>query len=360
MYGGLYKGAGNMVTRWASPENPLALPGEGGMAKNGRKGSSSFPIASGEEIVLAREENSPGTIRRIWITIRDRSPEMLKGLILKFYWDGEESPSVQAPLGYFMGTGPEEIVPFENCLFSSPEGKSFNCFLPMPFRKGMKVSIENTCPREQIRFFYDINYTLNDHHDKDTMYLHTSFNHEERTTPTEDFEILNIARGRGRFLGANFYVKVNKEDYYTTWWGEGEVKVYLDGDKTHPTLCGTGVEDYIGTGWGQGKFCNMYQGCPVAETKDGLFSFFRYHVLDPVYFHENIRVTIQQIGNLNYEHERLYMLGKGVKILHADGKNRPVDLSLKDPFEGKGWGKFERQDDWSCCAFYYLTREEKK
>lgn len=356
MFNNLYKAEDFIVTRWSSPENLLGLPGKGGMTKNSRKGSSSFPIASGEEILLACEENNSGTIRRIWITIWDKSPEMLRGLVLKFYWDNEEAPSIEAPLGLFMGTGTDTIVPFENCLFSSPEGRSFNSIIPMPFRKGMKVSVKNISEKDQAKFFYDIDYTLNDDHDDSVMYLHTFVNHEEKTALTKDFEMLKQTYGQGRFIGSNFYVKVNKEDYYTTWWGEGEVKMYIDDDTNYPTLCGTGVEDYIGTGWGQRKFCNMYQGCPVGNDEKGLFSFFRYHIPDPVYFHKKIRVTVQQIGNLNYIQEKYYMLGKGVKILHADGNNRPVDLTLEYPFDGRGGGKFERQDDWSCCTFYYLKK----
>src|SRR4029079_5990915 len=108
--------------------------------------------------------------------------------------------------------------------------------------------------------------------------LHAHFRRENPTTLQQDYELLPLVRGKGRFLGVNVGVQADKERYGTTWWGEGEVKVYLDGDTDLPTLCGTGTEDYIGTAWGQGRFAHLYQGCPVADGEAMAYCFYRYHI----------------------------------------------------------------------------------
>jgi hypothetical protein len=127
------------------------------------------------------------------------------------------------------------------------------------------------------------------------------------------------------------------------------VKIYLDGDEQYPTLCGTGTEDYIGTGWGQGRFDNLYQGCSLADTARFRYCFYRLHVPDPVYFRNNIRITIQQIGYMD-ENTRMLMGQAGMKVYKAGGDLVPYDLS--HPVQGL----FERQDDWSSCVWFYLDK----
>lgn len=162
-----------------------------------------------------------------------------------------------------------------------------------------------------------------------------------------DYEILPHISGRGRYLGANIGVIVDTATYFHTWWGEGEVKVYLDGDRSHPTLNGTGTEDYIGTAWGQGRFDNLYAGAPIADDRAGLWAFYRYHIPDPIYFHRDIRVTIQQIGYLAAQ-SRPPIVRAGRTLYRAGPGRVPMDLT-KD-------GKFERADDWSSCVYFYLDR----
>jgi hypothetical protein len=347
----LYAMPKNIQTRWASPENWDGAKGAAGQANNGRKGSACFPLKAGEQKVLAHAENTSGTVRRIWITINDRSSQMLRGLRLDMTWDGADRPAVSAPLGDFFGQGLGRCATFQSAIFSNPEGRSFNCCVPMPFRTGMKIVVTNESGADLPMFFYDVNYTLGDEHGPDTLYLHAHWRRERPTTLKRDYEFLPKVSGRGRFLGVNVGVIADKKTYFTAWWGEGECKIYLDGDDSLPTLCGTGTEDYIGTAWGQGQYANLYQGCHIADYENMQYAFYRYHILDPVYFHQDIRVTMHQIGCWGPDTISL-MRDAGRELLGADGK--PVDMDKA--VEANSYGLFERQDDWSSCAYFYLDR----
>ncbi len=349
----LYHLPKGVETRWASPENWDGKRGAGGKENAGRKGSPCFFLPEGEEKVLAEVTGTSGTLRRIWITISDRTPKMLRGLRLDIYWDGAESPAVSAPIGDFFGHGLGRMRPFESFLFSSPEGRSFNSFVPMPFKKGMKVVVTNESNTNLTLFYYDVDYTIGDEHKDDVPYFHAHFRRENPTTLKKDFEILPEVIGRGRYLGAHIGVIVNKKAYATTWWGEGEVKIYLDGDREYPTLCGTGTEDYIGTAFGQGRFSHIYQGCPLADDKNMQFSFYRLHIPDPVYFKKDIRVTLQQMGIWEVETKKL-LIKSSPKVFRAGPGMEEVDLREL----GDDWpiGYYEREDDVSSCVYFYLDR----
>ena len=264
-FGPLYIVPDAVETRWASPENPKGQKGRGGRDNAGRKGRASIPVKAGEQLVLAEARNTSGAVRRIWITINDRSPRMLRGLRLDCWWDGAARPAVSAPLGDFFGTGLGRMSRFECAVFSSPECRSFNCLLPMPFRTGMKIAVTNESGADLGSLYYDVDYTVGDAHPEDALYLHAHWRRENPTTLQEDYNILPHVEGRGRFLGSNIGVIADRALYFGSWWGEGEVKVYVDGDSEFPTLCGTGTEDYIGTGWGQGRYAGRFQGCHVAD-----------------------------------------------------------------------------------------------
>lgn len=334
-------------TRWATAENWKGEKGKGGIKNGGRKGSACFKFKSGESQILAEASNTTGIVRRIWMTMNPRTSKILKGIQLEMYWDGAIIPAVSVPLGDFFNQGLGEMKTFENDCFSSPEGRSLNCFISMPFRKGMKILIKNQTD-ENVVIFYEVDYTLGDKIGKNAMYLHAKYN-EAKTNVQKDYEILPQVDGKGRFLGANISFIANQGEFGRAWWGEGEVKIYLDGDKEFPTLCGTGTEDYIGTGWGQGEFSQRYQGCTIANGKDLKYAFYRYHIPDPVYFYSNIRVTIQQIGGVEGEQSvnRLAQL-KG-PIIRADEKGEAVDFNKKQV----GF-LFERSDFLSSCAYFYL------
>ncbi len=164
----------------------------------------------------------------------------------------------------------------------------------MPFRKSARIALTNESTKAVPHVFYDIDFLTSSMPDPDLLYFHAIWRRERWTSLGKDFEILPRITGEGRFIGSHLGVIVNPEN--TGWWGEGEVKMYLDGDSEHPTLVGTGTEDYIGTGWGQGTFVNRFQGSLVSDKAANQYTFYRYHIPDPVYFHRDLRVTIQQIG----------------------------------------------------------------
>lgn len=344
----LYEMQHGIETRWASGENPTGARGAGGTANGGRKGAPTVPIRAGESRVLAQATGS-GTVRRIWMTFPDRSPHMLRGLRLEMYWDGASTPAVSAPVGDFFGVGLGRTATFESAFFSNPEGRSFNAVIPMPFRTGMRIVMVNESGRNLDELFYDVDYTLGDRHSDNTLYFHAHWRRERKTTLQQDYEILPRISGRGRYLGTNVGITVDTATYFNTWWGEGEVKVFLNGDRELPTLAGTGAEDYIGTAWGQGQFADLYQGSPVADEKAMQWAFYRYHVPDPIWFQRDIRVTIQQIGYLA-PHSREAVVRAGRPLYRAGPGRVEMDLT-KD-------GKFERADDYSSTVYFYFERPD--
>jgi hypothetical protein len=348
--GSLYAYQAHLQTRWASPENFTGEKGGACRGNDGRKRSAAFPLAAGESRTLAEAEG-PGLVRRLWVTISDRSPKMVRGLRLDLYWDGAATPAVSAPLGDFFCQPLGQVVTFQNALFASPEGRSFNCYLPMPFRTGLRVVVTNESDADLSMFFYDLNYTLGDVHGEDALYLHAHWRRENPTTLRQDYTLLPRVEGRGRFLGVNLGAIADTYTYYRSWWGEGEVKVYLDGDTDCPTLSGTGTEDYIGTGWGQGQYAHLYQGCHLADRDNYRYGFYRLHVPDPIFFHEDVCVTIQQIG---------CCVGEQIARMAEAGHPAYHSTKLVDPAEAvaAGYALFERQDDWSSCAYFYLNRPE--
>lgn len=337
--------------RWATAENPKGEKGGACLGNDGRKRSPCIaPLRAGETRVLAEAADTSGTVRRIWITIPDRGPVFLRGLRLDMFWDGARTPAVSVPLGDFFCQPLGRPVAFQNALFSNPEGRSFNCCVPMPFRTGMRVAVTNDADRDVSMFFYEIDYTVGDPHGSDVLYFHSHWRREAPTTRGRDFEILPRVSGRGRYLGASLGAIANTGTYFKTWWGEGEVKVYLDGDQSHPTLCGTGTEDYIGTGWGQGAYAAAFQGCPLADHEKMHFGFYRLHIPDPVCFEREARVTIQQIGCWDPA-SILQMHGAGMKLALGG-----TEVDMEAAAATRGYGLFEREDDWCACSYFYLDR----
>ena len=345
----LYEIPDGVVTRWASPENPTGAKGRAASALGGRKGSPTIAIKAGQSVVLAEAQGTSGMVRRIWMTFWDRSPRMLRSLRLDVYWDGAKTPAVSAPLGDFFGVGLGRTLAFESALFSNPESRSFNSVVPMPFRRGMRIVLTNESDTDVPELFYDVNYTLGDRYPDGMLYFHAHWRRENPTRMKQDYEILPRVNGKGRYLGTNIGVIVNREEYFNTWWGEGEVKIYLDGDTILPTLAGTGTEDYIGTAWGQGKFAHLYQGSPVADEGAMQWTFYRFHIPDPVYFRDDVRVTMQQIGYLA-DHTRGPITRTGRRLFRTAEGMTEMDTSQD--------GRFERTDDWSSTAYFYLDRPE--
>lgn len=347
-------------TRWASFENPRGLKGAGGRENRGAKGHAFDRLKAGETKTLLNVQGA-GAVRRIWLTVRDRSPVMLRALRLEAFWDGAAEPAVSAPLGDFFGAILGRAVPFESELFADPEGRSFVCYVPMPFRTGARITISNDSTRDVPELFYDVDTTLTEKPDEEMLYFHARWRRERWTELGKDFEILPRVRGEGRFLGAHLGVMTHPDN--TGWWGEGEVKMYVDGDRALPTIVGTGAEDYIGTGWGEGTFAHRYSGSLVADSEHGQFAFYRYHVPDPVYFHKDLRVTIQSLGGDTKAMILELMLRgvpvKPVSIAESGGKftklleGTPQELSA-NPAPPDAWVNVYRKDDWSAVALFYL------
>ena len=303
-------------------ENRTGEKGKGGMASSelgpSRKGSPCIPkIRAGETVTLA-EIDGMGIIQHIWMTVTDKTSDrnryILRDLVLRMYWDGEESPSVESPLGDFFccGFGVSYLVNSMPVTVNPTRG--FNCFFPMPFYKKARITIENQCDEAVNAFFYQVDYCLTELM-PDMGYFHALWRRQRITEKGQDYVILDNVRGRGRYVGT--YMALTTLERY--WYGEGEVKFYLDGDREYPTICGTGTEDYFGGAWSfatrdsgrtvENTYCTPFMGYPYYSHHDTFIhndyhnddqmpqrSFYRWHIIDPILFDEEIKVTIQQIG----------------------------------------------------------------
>lgn len=348
--------------RWSSFENITAGKGKGAMENHGAKGHPSDALEPGETKVLLDVKGS-GIINRVWITINDRSPLMLRSLRLEMFWDGASKPAVSVPFGDFFGMGLGRTATFHNIFFANPEGRSFQCFIPMPFKKAARIQVTNESGKRLSHLFFDINFEQISNWNNSYLYFHSYWNRDTATRLARDFELLPSVKGRGRFLGVNIGVNTNPL-YRDFWWGEGEVKMYLDGDRDFPTLAGTGTEDYIGTAWGQGEFFNDYAGCLLANKDSVAWAFYRYHVPDPVFFKSACRVTMQQMGG-NRKEKVIELQRKQVPLIPVaiDDLTRIHHLYKKDsvvlldtPGLPEGFANFYRSDDVSSTAYFYLDQ----
>jgi hypothetical protein len=265
-------------------------------------------IAAGETVQLC-DITGPGTIRHIWITT-SRDPETLRGAVIRAWWEGQKHPSIECPVGDFMGFAHGKPMPYHSAVHSVGSSAGMNIWLPMPFTSRAIFTLTNESGKA-IPLYYQIGYTLGDNHKPDIGRLHVLFRRENPTAMKKDFELLPRRVGKGRFIGSIMGIRAFDEN----WWGEGEIKAYLDGDTEFPTICGTGSEDYIGLSWGMQQTPFFFNGCSLNQNR--FVSMYRWHLPDPIYWEKDCRVTIQQIGY-----------------------KRDVGL-------------YERQDDWSCATFWY-------
>ena len=302
-------------TRSISPENFTGEKGKGGMAtleegnaahaarELGQKWKVNpyIYIEPGETVTLA-EMDGPGIINHIWMTpVGD-----YRLMIFRFYWDDEETPSIEVPVGDFYAAGwgqgnEPEITSLAVCV--NPRS-GLNFYWQMPFRKKCKITMENM-GEKRASLYYQVDYSLEEVK-KDTPYFHAQFRRSNPLPDKEDFTILDGVKGKGNYVGTYLAHGANSGG----WWGEGEIKFFMDGDTEFPTICGTGEEDY---------FCGSY-GYEERMLKDGTYSYssftspytgfhhiplrgeqrrfgqYRWHVLDPLRFEEDLRITIQCIG----------------------------------------------------------------
>ncbi|QQO08396.1 glycoside hydrolase family 172 protein [Breznakiella homolactica] len=314
----------NEESRSVSPENPGGSKGGGGKAAGklgpGRKGRAYIDIDQGETAVLADIEG-PGVINHIWITVQDKTDKgvfVLRDFVLRMYWDDEQTPSVEVPLGDFFCNGfSTKCNVYSMPILVAPYG-GFNSFFSMPFRRRARITIENQHPGPMHAFFYTVNYSLVPELPPETAYFHAQWRRERVTEIGRDYVIADGIRGTGHYVGT--YLAWTALERY--WWGEGEIKCYIDGDTDFPTICGTGVEDYVGGAWGfyeldesgyfrteESTYCSPFMGYPFYSKIDNtrpkaygydalpMHGLYRWHILDPIRFKEDFLITVQQIGH---------------------------------------------------------------
>ncbi len=281
-----------LVSRSICFENPTGAPGEGGQAASKlgptRKGKPAMTLKAGEDVQLCDIEG-PGTLRHIWMTT-SRDPNNLRSLVLRAWWDGQEHPSIECPIGDFMGTAHGKVKAYCSAVHSLGENAGMNIWLPMPFTKRARITLTNEGTKN-VPLFYQIDYTIGDKHPSDVGRLHTLFARENPTTEKQDFVLLPKRTGKGRFVGCLIGVR---NMHPGQWWGEGEIKIFMDGDTEFPTICGTGSEDYVCLSYGIQQTPFMYNGCNLNENN--FVSMYRWHLPDPIYWEQECRITIQQIA----------------------------------------------------------------
>jgi hypothetical protein len=314
-FNGLNQNLGNLFqlsdaqSRSISPENFTGEKGKGGMATHGTgqhaardlgrgwKVSPSVRIQGGTTFTLA-EIKGPGCIQSIWMTPTGN----WRWSILRFYWDDETEPSIECPVGDFFACGWGQYAPVRSLAVCVNPGSAFNCYWPMPFRKKARITMENLDDKA-MTLYYQINYTLTDVPD-DAAYLHAQFRRVDPLPAREVYTILDGVKGRGHYVGTY----LAWETHSTGWWGEGEIKFYLDGDQEFPTICGTGTEDYFcgsynfDVGGTYKEYSTPYSGLAQVIRPDGSyksqmrFGLYRWHIPDPIRFQKDLRVTIQALG----------------------------------------------------------------
>ncbi|WP_448634393.1 glycoside hydrolase family 172 protein [Pedobacter panaciterrae] len=254
-------------------------------------------VKSGETVTIAEMEG-PGAIQQIWMTPTGN----WQFSILRFYWDDEKEPSIEAPVGAFFGMGWGEYAPLNSLPVSVNPGSAFNCYWKMPFRKKCKITLENINPKDDMRLYYQVNYTLTPVAD-DEAYFHAQYRRSNPNT-TSVHTIIDGVKGKGQFVGLYMGLGVNNNG----WWGEGEIKFFLDGDKEYPTIAGTGTEDYFcgsynfDRGGKYTEYSTPYAGLHQVIRPDGTykaqqrFGMYRWHIMDPIRFDKDLKVTIQDLG----------------------------------------------------------------
>ena len=330
-------------------ENPTGERGAGGTAAAGRTGAPNRLLAAGERVTLA-DLRGPGTIRHIWMTFPPAPPEVMRAMYVEVFYDDLDEPSVSVPCVDFFGIPHGRPVALSSALTAVQEGRGFNSFIPMAFGDRIRVEFVNGSSQKTY-LYYQLDYTL-EPEAGDTGRLHVTFRRQNPTVLRDDFVIEDGLRGPGRFLGCVVGVRCIDPG---TWYGEGEVKVYRDGDTNLPTICGTGLEDYVGSAWGMGPHQALYAGAPLDVRDPGaaanaipdFVGFYRWHVLDPIMFERDIKVTIQQIG---YD---VFVPGDDERLARYEAEGRPAGNGLARPkrMAGVAHGIVERVDDYCATAF---------
>jgi hypothetical protein len=301
----------NAQSRSISPENFTGEKGQGGMATSGTgenaarelgqgwKVSPSLRIEAGQTSTMA-DITGPGAIQHIWLTPTGK----WRNSILRIYWDDQANPSVECPIGDFFACGWNKFAQVSSLAVCVNPGSAFNCYWPMPFRKRCRMTLENRDVEATV-LYYQIDYAL-DSVPEDAAYFHAQFRRTNPLPYKQVYTIIDGVRGKGQYVGTYMAWGVNN----TGWWGEGEIKFYLDGDVEYPTICGTGTEDYFCGSYNfehpstkqYQEFTTPYSGLAQVIRPDGAyqsqtrFGLYRWHITDPVRFERELRVTIQALG----------------------------------------------------------------
>ncbi len=328
----------NIQSRSASAENPKGEKSMGGIAGGGHKGSPCVQWVKPGQVVTLLDVEGCGTVRHIWLTFPPYHPDLYRGLIIRMYWDGQEQPSVEAPVGDFFGIAHMRYRQMSTELTSFQASNGLNCFIPMPFRKSARITVENDSDRTFSVLFYQVDFTLGDKHPKEMGYFHAQFRRSNCHPFHSDYVILDGIKGRGRYLGT--VLGVRSVCLPEQWWGEGEVKMYFDGE-SQPTICGTGAEDYVGCAWGLSECFTPHQGCSVCDNENKIYSFYRWHTYDPICFDESIKVTIMQMG---YGDTAVAKEKLGENFVSYPAAGADDNLCY-----------YDRSDDYCSVAYWYQT-----
>ncbi|MFB9841473.1 glycoside hydrolase family 172 protein [Mucilaginibacter ginsenosidivorans] len=305
-------------TRSISPENFNGEKGKGGMATTGTganaardlgqkwKVSPSVVIRKKTTYTIA-EIDGPGVVQHIWMTPTGN----WRYSIIRFYWDDETTPSVEVPVGDFFCMGWGKYAPVTSLAVVVNPGSGLNCYWPMPFHKKCRITMENIDDRDMV-LYYQIDYALTDV-PKDAGYLHAQFRRVNPLPFKKDYVLVDSIKGKGQYVGTYMAYGSNKNG----WWGEGEIKFFMDGDTEFPTIAGTGTEDYFNGAYdfdsqkknsagveesNYTEFSGPYTGLPQVLRGDGhyniaqRFGLYRWHIMDPIRFDKDLKVTIQDLG----------------------------------------------------------------
>lgn len=301
----------DVKSRSISPENLTGEKGKAGMATEGTGKTSARELGQGWKIspsvriepkrtfTLANIDG-PGAIQHIWMTPTGR----WRSSILRIQWDDQEHPSVECPVGDFFACGWNKFAQVSSLPVCVNPGSAFNCYWPMPFRKRCQITMENR-DAEPMVLYYQIDYAQGAVPD-DAAHFHAQFRRVNPLPYKQVYTIVDGTQGKGHYVGTYMAWGVNS----TGWWGEGEIKFYLDGDSEFPTICGTGTEDYFCGSYNfenpatkqYQEFTTPYSGLPQIIRPDGLyqsqtrFGLYRWHLADPVRFDKDLRVTMQALG----------------------------------------------------------------
>jgi hypothetical protein len=308
----------NAKTRSISPENFTGAKGQGGMATEGTGKDASRDLGQGWKVspsvvikahttFTVAEIDGPGSIQHIWMT----PTGVWRNSIIRFYWDGETTPSVEVPVGDFFCMGWNQYAPLQSLAVCVNPGSAFNCYWPMPFRKKCRITMENIDDHDMV-LYYQVDYTLTDV-PSDAAYFHAQFRRVNPLPYKGVYTLVDNIKGKGQYVGTYLAYGVHNNG----WWGEGEIKFYIDGDTKYPTINGTGTEDYFCGSYdfdtrkknaagvdevNYTEFTTPYSGLCQVIKGDGhynvsqRFGLYRWHIADPIRFDKDLKVTIQALG----------------------------------------------------------------